>query len=75
MLDLELLELSVRSYNCLRRAGLKKVEDILNLGDLSKIPNLGQKSLDEIVQKIRDLGFEINIEEHQDENRLMERLP
>lgn len=68
------LELSCRSFNCLSRAGLLTVEDILNFGDLSKVRNLGQRSLDEIVQKIRNLGFEINIEENQNENRLMERL-
>lgn len=53
------LELSVRTYNALSRAGLRTVENILNCGDLSRIRNLGQKSLEEITQKIRDLGFEL----------------
>lgn len=53
------LELSVRTYNSLSRAGLRTVEDILNCGDLSRVRNLGQRSLAEITQKIRNLGFEI----------------
>lgn len=60
-LTIDYLELSVRSYNCLRRAGLKTVYDIINCGDLSKVRNLGQRSLEEITQKIRDLGFEVNV--------------
>lgn len=53
------LELSVRTYNSLSRAGLRTVEDILNCGDLSKVRNLGQRCLEEITQKIRNLGFEV----------------
>lgn len=53
--------LSVRTFNVLARAGLYTVGDILNYGDLRNVQNIGQKSLDEITQKIRDLGFEINI--------------
>lgn len=55
--------LSVRSFNILARAGLKTVDDILNYGDLRNVRNIGQKILDEITQKIRNLGFEINIGE------------
>lgn len=57
------LELSVRTYNALSRAGLKTVEAILNYGDLSRVRNLGERCLAEITQKIRDLGFDISIEE------------
>lgn len=55
--------LSVRTFNVLARAGLRNVDDILNFGDLRNVQNIGQKSLDEIVQKLRNLGFEISIKE------------
>lgn len=55
------LELSARTYNCLSRAGLRTVYDILNCGDLSKVRNLGERCLEEITQKIRDLGFDYEI--------------
>lgn len=57
------MELSVRTFNVLARAGLRTVDDILNFGDLRNVWNIGQKSLDEIVQKLRNLGFDISIEE------------
>lgn len=53
--------LSVRSSNILARAGLQTVDDILNYGDLRNIRNIGQKILDEIAQKIRNLGFDYEI--------------
>lgn len=51
--------LSVRSFNILARAGLRTVDDILNYGDLRNVQHIGEKCLDEITQKIRNLGFEI----------------
>ena len=52
-LCLEALDLSVRSYNCLKRAGIQTVGDILACGDLSNIRNLGRKSEEEIRQKLQ----------------------
>lgn len=59
------LDLSVRSYNCLKRAGINTVEDLINKSeeDMMKVRNLGRKSLDEVVEKIRSLGFELHREE------------
>lgn len=58
---IEELDLSVRSYNCLRRAGIKTAEDIVNktvLG-LMKIRNMGRRSLKEIVEKLKQIGITI----------------
>ncbi|MDO5557093.1 MAG: DNA-directed RNA polymerase subunit alpha [Clostridia bacterium] len=59
------LELSVRSYNCLKRAGIAVVEDLINKkeDELMKTRNLGKKSFDEVVNKIHDLGLEFYKEE------------
>lgn len=52
---IERLDLSIRAYNALKRAGLDTVEDILNCPyDLIKVRNLGQKSIEEIKTKIRE---------------------
>ena len=53
------LDLSVRSYNCLKRAGIRTIGDLLNFtyNDLFKIRNLGRKSLKEVLDKIHDLGL------------------
>ncbi len=58
-MPIEELELSVRSYNCLTRAGIATVGDLidLTLEDLRQINNLGKKNFDEIVAKIHNLGF------------------
>lgn len=55
------MELSVRSYNCLRRGGIKKIEDLegLTCEDLMKIRNLGRKSMMEIIEKAAEYGIEI----------------
>ena len=57
---IEDLEFSVRSYNCLKRAGLHTVGDIIEKTehDMMKVRNLGKKSLDEVVNKIKTLGLE-----------------
>ena len=58
-MPIEELELSVRSYNCLKRAGISTVEDLANKSqeDMMKVRNLGKKSLDEVTKKLIDLGL------------------
>ncbi len=58
-MPIEELELSVRSYNCLKRAGISTVEDLANKTqeDMMKVRNLGKKSLDEVTNKLIDLGL------------------
>ena len=58
--SIEDLEFSVRSYNCLKRAGIHTVADIVNKSeqDMIKVRNLGKKSLDEVMNKIAELGLE-----------------
>lgn len=55
------LELSVRSYNCLKRAGIDTVQDLIQRSeeDMLKVRNLGKKSLEEVLNKIHELGFEL----------------
>lgn len=62
---IEDLELSVRSYNCLKRAGIHTVADIVNKSeqDMIKVRNLGKKSLDEVINKIAELGLEFKSKE------------
>ena len=57
--SIEELELSVRSFNCLKRAGIATVEDLTNRSesDMMKVRNLGKKSLDEVVAKLHSLGL------------------
>ena len=64
-LTLEDLDLSVRSCNCLKRAGINTVEDLINKSeeDMMKVRNLGRKSLEEVVQKLNSLGFGLQKEE------------
>ncbi len=56
---IEDLDLSVRSYNCLKRAGIHTVEDLIKKSesDMLKVRNLGQKSLEEVVKKLEDLNL------------------
>ena len=58
---IEELELSVRSSNCLKRAGINNVEELINKTeeDLLKVRNLGNKSLEEILGKMKELGIEL----------------
>ena len=60
-MSIEELDLSVRSYNCLKRAGIHTVEDLTRKTeeDMLKVRNLGKKSLEEVIKKIHDLGFEL----------------
>ena len=57
----EELDLSVRSFNCLKRAGINTVEDLINKSeeDMMKVRNLGRKSLEEVVWKLASLGFNL----------------
>ena len=59
-MPIEELELSVRSYNCLKRAGIATVQDLANKtgSDMMKVRNLGKKSLDEVTNKLHDLGLD-----------------
>jgi len=58
-MSIEELDLSVRSYNCLKRAGINSVEDLANKTeeDMMKVRNLGRKSLEEVLNKMSDLGL------------------
>ena len=62
---IEELELSVRSFNCLKRSGISTVEDLTNKteNDMMKVKNLGKKSLDEVIAKLHDIGFDLRKEE------------
>jgi len=64
-MPIEELELSVRSYNCLKRAGISTVEDLANKSesDMMKVRNLGKKSLDEVTNKLHALGLDFAHEE------------
>ncbi|HEX3027755.1 MAG TPA: DNA-directed RNA polymerase subunit alpha C-terminal domain-containing protein, partial [Clostridia bacterium] len=60
-MTIEELDLSVRSYNCLKRAGINTVEDLTNRTeeDMMKVRNLGRKSLEEVLQKLQALGLSL----------------
>jgi len=61
-MSIDELELSVRSYNCLKRAGINTVEELTNRTseDMMKVRNLGRKSLDEVLAKLKELGLQLN---------------
>ena len=60
-MNIDELELSVRSYNCLKRAGINTVEELCSKTseDMMKVRNLGRKSLEEVLGKLRDLGLQL----------------
>lgn len=60
-MSVEDLDLSVRSYNCLKRAGIHTVEDLTKKSeeDMLKVRNLGRKSLEEVINKLHDLGLDL----------------
>ena len=64
-MTIEELDLSVRSFNCLKRAGINTVEELCNRTpeDMMKVRNLGRKSLEEVVQKLNSLGFSLQKED------------
>ncbi len=61
-MSIDELELSVRSYNCLKRAGINTVQELINKTpeDMMKVRNLGRKSLEEVQAKIKELGLEFS---------------
>lgn len=64
-MTIEELDLSVRSFNCLKRAGINTVEDLIGKSEeeMMKVRNLGRKSLEEVMQKLASLGFSLHSEE------------
>ncbi len=64
-MSIEDLDLSVRSFNCLKRAGIDTVEDLINRTeeDMIKVRNLGKKSLEEVIQKLHSLGLDFKKDE------------
>lgn len=64
-MTIEELDLSVRSFNCLKRAGINTVEDLINKSedDMMKVRNLGRKSLEEVIYKLNSLGFNLQRED------------
>ena len=61
-MNIDELELSVRSYNCLKRAGINTVEELCNKTseDMMKVRNLGRKSLEEVLAKLKELGLQLS---------------
>lgn len=61
-MNIDELELSVRSYNCLKRAGINTVEELCSKtqDDMMKVRNLGRKSLEEVLAKLKELGLSLN---------------
>lgn len=64
-MTIEELDLSVRSYNCLKRAGINNVEDLIGKSqeEMMKVRNLGRKSMEEVIGKLEALGFTLTPEE------------
>lgn len=64
-MTIEDLDLSVRSFNCLKRAGINTVDDLINKSEeeMMKVRNLGKKSFDEVREKLQSLGFDLSSEE------------
>lgn len=64
VMSIDELDLSVRSHNCLKRAGINTVEDLVGKTeeDMMKVRNLGRKSLDEVLKKMKELGIALNPE-------------
>ena len=64
-MTIEELDLSVRSFNCLKRAGINTVEDLTNKTeeDMMKVRNLGKKSLDEVINKLHSFGLDLRSED------------
>ena len=64
-MTIEELDLSVRSFNCLKRAGINSVEDLINKTEeeMMKVRNLGKKSLDEVINKLHSFGLDLRSED------------
>jgi len=67
VMSIDELELSVRSYNCLKRAGINTVQELVakTPEEMMKVRNLGKKSLDEVLAKLEDLGLELSPSEEE----------
>ena len=65
-MTIEELDLSVRSFNCLKRAGINTVNDLIEKSEeeMMKVRNLGKKSYDEVKEKLRSLGYDLRSEEN-----------
>ena len=68
-MSIDELELSVRSYNCLKRAGINTVKELTNKtpDEMMKVRNLGRKSLEEVLEKLKELGLSLNNSEDADQ--------
>ena len=66
-MTIEELDLSVRSFNCLKRAGINTVEDLISKSEdeMMKVRNLGRKSLEEVISKLESLGFKLSKDDEQ----------
>ena len=64
-MTIEDMDLSVRSYNCLKRAGINTVEDLIRRteNDLAKVKNLGRRSLEEVIAKLQGYGLTLKEDE------------
>ena len=64
-MTIEELDLSVRAFNCLKRAGVNSVGDLINKSpeEMMKVRNLGKKSLEEVMSKLEALGFNLSTPE------------
>ena len=64
-MTIEELDLSVRAFNCLKRAGVNTVGDLVNKSpeEMMKVRNLGKKSLEEVIAKLQSLGFDLSRDE------------
>ena len=64
-MTIEELDLSVRSFNCLKRAGINTVEDLVSKSEdeMMKVRNLGRKSLEDVMAKLDSLGFKLNTDD------------
>ena len=62
-MTIEELDLSVRSYNCLKRAGINTVQELAqrSMDDMMKVRNLGKKSLEEVERKLKELGLGLRL--------------
>ena len=67
-MNIDELELSVRSFNCLKRAGINTVEELTNRTpeDMMKVRNLGRKSLEEVLAKLKELGLSLSTGESEE---------
>ena len=68
-MKIEELDFTVRSYNCLKKAGVNTISDLTSMtyNELLKIKNLGKKSLNEIIDKMKELGYDLDDNTSSDE--------